>query len=768
MGILRTIGEPVSTPAGFTSELSEGFRLSVDYLASDIVRIAVIPSEGLTVDRTWMISPEGDVEVEGRDRLSTYGYPAHEADKRQLRVSVIATDGPLQMQVEQLVDVEWRNLFRDRANGAWQWFEKSGQLKHFQALGEDEAHYGLGDKSGPLDRTGRRLRCLQSDALGYNAETSDPLYKHAPWVIVSNPDASAGLLYDTMAETVFDLGAEHSNYFERFRHVEMNEKGCVLYVLAGPSVGEAVANLHRLTGMPAMPPRHALGFGFTTMHHADHPQAQQVILNFAHEARERGLSLSQIHLGSGYTAGADGLRYVFNWNEGRFPDRLAFFKQLRAMGYRTAANVKPVLLTGHNAFEQAASDGWFVKRDDGSPAIEMFWGGHGAQLDFTNSEASQWWQRNVAEQVLGPGFDIVWNDNNEAELWDETATIDGFSSPLPGMETRPVHALLMTRASRDAMTAHAPSQRPWGISRAGPIGIARYGESWSGDNRTSWHTLKWNLRQGLSMSLSGFPFTGHDIGGFDGPPPESELLVRWFQMMALHPRCVMNSWKAQFDNIPNLPWMHEDAFPAIKAAMDLRARFMPLLYTLAYECHTTGAPMIAPTFFYFNDEACRAGNDAFMLGEHVLVAPVVEEGARQVHVYLPSVEEGWFDFATGEYFTGGETITISVQLDLLPVFIRGGTVLPQAVGWQINSPHDATEVLLRCYPVDGVTRSSAFFTDAGDGFDHFAGDACHWRLELECANGVAALHKTALMKGAPPVPIRYESAVPSISLQVPL
>ncbi|MEN0041666.1 MAG: TIM-barrel domain-containing protein [Pseudomonadota bacterium] len=740
--------------------------LHIDHLGADVLRIAVVPNEGLSVDRTWMIAPGGDCPVRGLDRLSLEDFEPSQTSKLRLACSEVGDY--LKLHVQQQDGEQWHTVFRDREGGAWQWFERGHYLKHFQALASETQHYGLGDKTGALDRTGRRLRCLQSDALGYDAEKSDPLYKHAPWLILADGHRWAGLLYDTMAETVFDLGAEHSNYFERFRHVEMREKGCVLYVVAGPRPVDVIRGLHELTGMPAMPPRAALGFGFTTMHHADHEQAQTVITDFAKEARTRELALSQIHLGSGYTAGPDGLRYVFNWNEARFPDRLAFFKRLRGMGYRTAANVKPVLLTGHTNYSQAEANGWFVRRADGGPAVEMFWGGQGAQIDFTNPAAADWWGNGIVEHVLSPGFDSVWNDNNEAELWDETATIHGFGQSLPGIETRPVHALLMTRASRDSMARHAPDRRPWGISRAGPIGIARYGETWSGDNRTSWHTLKWNLRQGLSMALSGFPFTGHDIGGFDGPPPEPELLVRWFQMMALHPRCVMNSWKAQYDNIPNLPWMHEEVFPAIKAAMDLRARFMPLLYTLAHECHRHAAPMIAPVFFHFDDPACRADADTFMLGRDVLVAPAVEEGTDEVCVRLPTAKEGWFDFYSGSYFEGGQTIIAPAALDHLPIFVRGGATLPLATGWENTSPHDATAITLTCYPVPGIASASPFFTDQGDGFAHTTGEATYWNLDLSCRGDHASLHKTALMDGAPRVSISYEGADPSITLEASL
>ena len=734
MGILQASSTVETTGTGLSCDLTEGFRLQVDHLATWLVRIAIVPEEGLSVDRTWMVAPDGDVPWEGRDRLSLEGFscPAVLSNGSGFSgedLSVELETDPLRLVIRHKREGEWHTILEDRPNGAYQWFEKSKRLKHFQLAGRDDAHYGLGDKTGKLDRTGRRLRCLQSDALGYNAETSDPLYKHAPWLTALRDGQGAGLLYDTMAETVFDLAAEHSNYFPRFRHVEMHEKGMVLYVLAGPSMQDIVPHLHLLTGRIALPPRWSLGFAFTTMHHADSENAQQVITDFAREARQRNLPISAIHLGSGYTAGADGLRYVFNWNTNRFPDGAQFFQDLNAMGYRTCANIKPVLLTGHQNFKRASSAGWFVRRANGDAAIEMFWGGEGANLDFTNQRAVDFWQNGVSQQVLSAGFDAAWNDNNEAELWDETAIIDGFGKSLPAMESRPVHALLMTRASYEAMLRHSPNERPYTISRAGPIGIARYGETWSGDNRTSWHTLKWNLRQGLSMSLSGMPLVGHDVGGFDGPPPEPELLVRWFQMMALHPRCVMNSWKADYDNIPNLPWMHESVFDAIKSAMRLRYRFLPLIYSLIYRAHITGHPVIAPTEYYFSDVHCRADCDTFMLGPDVLVAPIMDEGAERVSAYLPE-GSAWVSYNSKEQFDGGQWVEIDCPIDQLQMFIRAGVVLPLASDWADHAPHDAISIELTPFGKlnSGTGQAELFWDDGLSLVDQYSDTvlAYHW------------------------------------------
>ena len=726
--ILCRNGPSERTAFGLAAPLNDGFALHVDRLRDGWIRIAVVPSSGLAVDRTWLVTPDEDVAWEGRDRLTTEGFRAGDihhgahgfADDR-LRVRLSADGGPLALNVEQRVGDGWVAALVDRPDHAWRWSQQRSATTHYSLLPDEPRHWGLGDAAGSLDRTGRRIRCLQSDALGYDAERSDPLYKHAPFVACGDGETAFGLLYDTMSECVFDLGAEHSNYFRRYRHVEAQERGMVVHLFAGPGLREVVDRLYAATGRRAFPPRWSLGFAFTSMHHADAPNAQDVIEGFAREARVRELPISAIHFGSGYTANANGLRCVFNWNEDRFPDRKIMFARLKSLGFRTVANVKPVLLTEHFAFERANNGGWFVRRADGSPAIERFWGGQGASLDFSNAEAVAWWRAGIREQVLEQGFDAVWNDNNEAELWDEDARVAGCGVPLQGTMARPLQALLMTRASTEATLAHRPDDRPHAISRAGPIGIARYGETWSGDNRTSWHTLRWNLRQGLSMSLSGMPLVGHDIGGFVGAPPGPELLVRWFQMMALHPRCLMNSWKADHGDVPNLPWMHESVFEHVRAALRLRYAFLPTLYSLVWH----GGPVIVPPFLHYPH---TPEGDTFMLGPDILVAPVVEENVREIRVDLPEGEE-WLEM-DGTVHDGGISATIAAPLERLPILVRAGGVVAFATDWEAHSPHDATAIELRGFAGRNAGASEgSFLLDDGLSHDPSEDEVLRWRFE---------------------------------------
>jgi alpha-glucosidase len=233
----------------------------------------------------------------------------------------------------------------------------------------------------------------------------------------------------------------------------------------------------------------------------------------------------------------------------------------------------------------------------------------------------------------------------------------------------------MTKLSYEAQAAHSPGKRPYAITRGGAAGLWRYAQTWSGDNETAWKTLRFNLTQGLNMSLSGMFNIGHDVGGFHGPSPNAELFCRFVEFCSLWPRFVMNSWK---DNgIINLPWMHESVIPEVRAAMTLRYRLMPYLYTQLWRASGKNEPVVRPLFYDFpNDSSARDVQDSFMLGPDILAAPVLEEGAMDRRVYLPEHGGGWFDFHGGSHFEGGQTITVSAPLGRVPVFVRCGAMIP--------------------------------------------------------------------------------------------
>jgi alpha-glucosidase len=661
--------------------LNGGAQFTVQALEPNLFRVTYAPATGYKEPRTWAIAPAGDVPWQGRERDSLQGFSCPPAAVTQSANSATLKTASLSATVQlSPLRIEWHDaqgntLAADRATSSYFASPRTGAVRHYVQRDSNKAsrekYYGLGDKTGPLDLNGRRLSTLALDSLGYDPQRGDPLYKHWPFVLTrAASGAWYGVYYDTLAACTFDFGCEHDNYHEPYRYVDIDDGDLDYYFMVGASPAEVVAQFVKLIGGTALPPQWSVGFAQTAMNLADAPDAQAQMSAFIDQAAATGVPISSFHYGSGYSSGQGQQakrRYVFTWNDSKFPAPKALNAKFHGHGMKLVANIKPCLLDDHPSYGIVKAQGGFIHTADGAPVMEQFWDGVGAHLDFTNPATIAWWQASFKEKVLDYGINVGWNDNNEYAIMDDGAQCAGFDTPLPMHRARPLHAMLMTRATYEAQTAHAPNKPVYTISRGGSPGIQRYAQTWSGDNHSDWQNLKWNIRTGLQMGLSGLFNVGHDVGGFAGASPDAELLTRWVQACCLNPRMVMNSWNT--DGTTTTPWLHPEVLPHTKAAIELRYQLMPYLWSLFERAHREHKAIICPTFYVFpNDERCYDDCDEFMLGDDLLVAPVVVAGQRQRAVYLPVCEGGWVDFYTRQPYGGGQTHTVDAPLGKLPLF----------------------------------------------------------------------------------------------------
>ena len=708
-------------PGRLTLASPDGHLAHVFVLEDDIVRVLALPDGRLDQPRTWAIAPGLDeTPVEGRDRfdLSGFSLPGFELAEGEGRLVVSTAKLRLTIRLEGFLCAweirrgsEWVLVARDRPTQACNWGFWDEKVYHYLSREPGERYFGLGERSGEMDRSGRRFRLTNLDAMGYDACTSDPLYKHLPVYITARPaDAIAfGLLYDTLSDCSFDFGQERDNYHGLYRHFVADHGDLDYYVVAGPAVAEVVRRLTWLTGRPAFPPRWSLGYSGSTMAYTDAPDAQTQMARFLDRCAEHDILCDSFHLSSGYTS-IGHRRHVFHWNRDKFPDPEAFAKSYADKGVRLVPNIKPCLLADNPLFEEAKDQGLLIAEADGEPAWVQFWDGAGAYLDFTNPAAADWWQARVTESLLDKGLTSTWNDNNEFEVWSPRAIAHGFGEPRPAREIKPLQTLLMMRASRDAQVQHAPGKRPYLVSRSGGFGMHRYVQTWSGDNMTSWETLKYNIRMGLGLALSGVSNTGHDVGGFAGPKPDAELFVRWVQFGVFMPRFSIHSWND--DQTANEPWMHPEATATVRDLIKLRAWLTPYLYDLVWRYHRDYEPIVRPTFVDFPDDPeCWGESDDFMLGRSLLVAPVVEPGVSERDVYLPAGVT-WYDLWTGEAFEGGQVVRRPADWAGPVAFAVEGCAIPVNLADQhFARPADRRGVLVFPPTGEGAFRDCVFEDD---------------------------------------------------------
>ncbi|RSV44476.1 glycoside hydrolase family 31 protein [Sphingomonas sp. ABOLE] len=730
-----------------TLESDTGAVAHLFVLEQDMVRLLLLPGGTVTSPPSWAIAPgQEDIAEPGRDRMDVSGFACpdyrlfHDAEQLVLetdRIRLTARLHGLHCCWEQRDGDDWILMAQDRPTHAYDFGWWDGKAHHYVARRPGERFYGLGDRTGDANRAGRSFRLTNLDPMGYDAETSDPQYKSIPYVLVADEAGRChGAFYDTVADVAFDFGRELDNYHGFYRHMVADHGDVDLWMIAGPDPLAVTKRFTWLTGRPALMPRWSLGYSGSTMTYTDAPDAAAQMGGFLEKLAEHDIGCTSFHLSSGYTSIGD-KRYVFHWNRDKFPDPKAFVKSYADAGVELVPNIKPALLRSHPRYDEVAAAGYFVGDADGQPVEAQFWDEVGSYIDFTNPDAAAWWRGQVTSALLDQGIRSTWNDNNEYEVWDARARFAGFGTSVPAAAMRPVQPLLMMRASRRAQIEARPDELPYVVTRAGMAGLQRYAQTWTGDNRTEWKTLRYNARMAIGLALSGVSNSGHDVGGFAGPAPDAELLVRWVQAGVLMPRFSIHSWND--DRTVNEPWMYPEALPAIRALMRLRQRLVPFFHDLLHRYHSDYMPMVLPTWAVFpRDPHCWAESDEHLLGPDVLAAPVVEQGATERRLYLPAGAE-WTHVWTGETFAGGAWVTVAAPLDgPPPLFARAGSVMLVDLaegGWRPDAPRRG---LWLFPPREGAFRCEAMEDAVG------ADEAVvRWQIEGEARANRVVVHVTS-------------------------
>ncbi|MBT6843010.1 MAG: glycoside hydrolase family 31 protein [Candidatus Melainabacteria bacterium] len=518
--------------------------------------------------------------------------------------------------------------------------------------------YGLGDKTGSLNRWGRRFRNAPLDALGYDSEFTDPLYKDIPFFIELNPETQKahGIFFDNFNPKFFDFGRERkpSPYY----YFGADSGDLNYYFINGPQIKDVVSQYLELTGKPMPVPSFTFGYLASGMSYTENSRAQEgadkLLIDTFKRFKDKNIPASAFHLSSGYIQDSNGQRQQFIWNKDKFPDPKAFAEQAKELGVELCANVKPVLLTTHPLYEEAAQLKLFIDSIAGETLIVDYWGGQGSYLDFRKPQTQTWWKEKLKTEILDNGICGIWNDNNEYEIFQ----------PHQAQGHEMEMSLIMAKLSHEAGAS-------WILSRSGYSGIQKYAQTWTGDNNSSWKSLQYDNTILASMGLSGLIHAGCDIGGFWGETPDSELLLRWIQNGVFTPRFCIHSYK----DIPTEPDLHEVTHPkhfkSIQKFMQLRTELIPYLEEQSKLASEQGIPIMRPTVYDFQDEP-ETYNQSFeyIFGDKFFIAPIYQPECTSREFYLPGKGITWTHYFTKEEYQGGQQISLDIGLEDIPVFTR--------------------------------------------------------------------------------------------------
>jgi len=536
--------------------------------------------------------------------------------------------------------------------------------------------YGLGERTGGLDRRGRTWTFWNTDAydpqFGGWKPMQDPLYQSIPLEVHHGLAASAafGVFTDVTRRMVIDLGESAG----RDRIEAPGAAGIDQYLLAGPRIADVVDRYTQLTGRPAMPPRWALGFHQSRWGYANSAEVEAIAARF----RELSIPVDALWLDIQHMRGFRS----FTFDPNAFPDPAGMIGRLRAKGFRVVAIEDPGIKIDPSWDVYTSGAPHFLRTGDGASYQGTAWPGAAAFPDFSSAAARAWWGGLVG-RVLDQGVSGIWLDVNEPTTFPEGGggntvpdelVADGDGAPTTMAALHNAYPLFQARATYEAIAARG--ETPFVLSRAGYAGIQRYAATWTGDTPSTWEGLQQTLPMLLGLGLSGMPIVGSDIGGYSGHATP-ELYARWLALGSISPfaRAHVTS------GVPGQePWQFgAEVTRAARTWLDERYRLLPYLMSLADEAARSGAPLLRPLVWEFESDAMVATlADQAMLGPWLLVAPAVMQGASTRSVYLPAGR--WYDYASDAIVDGPTTIEVPLRVAALPRFVREGSIVPSEVG----------------------------------------------------------------------------------------
>ena len=702
----------------------EGVHLQITAPRADILRVRAGQS-GLGEDASWAVSQ--DV------RKAFVPMEVTEADHAvTLTTSALVVHLDTQSLAMTVTDLKGRVILAD-AKGAPLAFENGG-FRLRKAMPVDAHYFGLGDKTGPLDRRDQAFSLWDTDNFGF-ASTTDPIYKAIPFVLGADESGHAfGLFMDNTYRSYFDFGKSERDA------IDFGAEGGAVdyYVMAGPDPKAVVSEYAYLTGTAPLTPQWALGFQQSHWSY----MTQSEVKGIADRLREDKLPADVIYMDIDYQI----KNRPFTVNKEAFPDLPGLVSALKAENMHlvliTDLHVADVEDGSYAPYTSGKAAGIFLKKPDGGDYVGKVWPGPAVFPDFSRPKARDWWGTQYADFVK-MGVSGFWNDMNEPSIFEvrsKTMPLDtvhrieepGFTARnATHAEMHNVYGMLNSRATYEGVLKLAPGLRPFVLTRASYAGGQRYAATWTGDNSSSWAHLKLSVPMLTNLGLSGFSYSGDDIGGFAGDAPAPDLLTRWIEVGAFNP---IFRDHYQKDKAPQEVWVQGVDHEAIRRKyIEERYRLMPYIYSLAEENSRSGLPIMRPVFLEFplslargNGERSGDTQDQFMLGGDLLIAPpVTGESSAPYLINLPS--SGWYDYWTGQVLDKATTLE-TPRLERLPVFVRPGAILPKQPLVQSTGETPKGTLELAVYP--GADCHGSLYMDDGSSFAYKSG--AYLRQGLSC------------------------------------
>ncbi len=724
----------IPDPHGLTA-ISGDISLQVIALRDDVIRVRMWKGTNVPEDASWAVLPASrtsSVPV----TIEPHGLATH-----SLRVFI---NENLCLTVS---DLSGNILEKDAAPVHLE----AGRFTLSKRLENDDHFFGLGDKAGPLDHAGEAFTLWNTDSFAWQ-ETTDPLYKSIPFFLHVSHGRTVGVFLDNTFRSSFDFGRSDPRAYT-FGALD----GPIdYYLLYGPEPRQVVTSWSWLTGPTALPPLWALGFQQSRYTYFPESQLRDV----AERLRKDRIPTDVLWLDIDFQH----RNWPFTINKEAYPNFRGLVRDLATDNFKlvviTDLHIAKQANVDYAPYDSGVAGDHFMKNPDGSTYTGTVWPGDSVFPDFTQSATRRWWG-SLYKGFVEDGVAGFWNDMNEPAVFEtpgKTMPTDvqsrieepGFHKRIANeLEVHNILGLENARATWDGVLALRPNERPFVMTRASYAGGQRYGSTWTGDNSATWNHLRQSITQILNLGLSGFSLAGADVGGFAGSP-SPDLLTKWVEVAAFQPIDRIHSAKG---TRMHEVWVDGPEQENIRRRyIEERYRLLPYLYTTAEETSHDGLPIDRPLFLEYPNDF-TAGTE-FMVGSHMLVAP--SDHLEDIVPYAVHLPPGtWYDYWTGTRVLSGKPagpvdleqrdrvidqkpLMLTPALDQLPVFVRGGSILPIAPLTQNTDEIPAGPLTLRVFPLtpgfDDPLQSCSgeVYSDDGHSFNFRNGQFA--RIRFSCSS----------------------------------
>lgn len=581
------------------------------------------------------------------------------------------------------------------------------------------AYYGLGEKGGDLNKKGCYTENFNTD----DPETDDDsitYYKTIPFYVALKEEATYGIFFDNSFRSYFDMGKEMGD------RIFFGAIGGQIqyYFIPGENIKEVVKNYTALTGRMEMPPLWSLGYQQCRFSYFSQEEVRELVKTF----EEKDIPLDVVYLDIDYM---DGFR-VMTFKTPNFDDAAGLISDLKEKGIRTITIIDPGVKVDeeYDVFKRGKEGNHFTKKLDGEMFIGAVWPGDSAFPDFSNNDCREWWKSELKKFISEHGMDGIWNDMNEPCVFNndhktmlETCLHNSDNGVIEHKEFHNRYGFEMSRCSKEAQEELHPNERGFSMTRATYAGGQRYSSVWTGDNMSLWSQMRMSISMNANLGISGFSFVGNDVSGF-GLDSSEELFIRWMEMGPFIPifRNHSNMYTRRQE-----PWAFGPRAEKIaKKSIELRYELLPYIYDLYYISHKEGLPIFRPMIMeYEKDMNLLNMREQFMLGENMIVAPVLYEGERSKTLYLP--KGSWFNYFTMEKLQGGKWYKLPCELDEILVFVKEGAIIPTYNKKFRNVKERPNNILLKVF---GENAKGFHYNDDGHSMEYLEGKYTYMDIKV--------------------------------------